>query len=339
MKRTLKVKTVKDEKINEAFHLMIDAYPHNFQPNWITNAKHLFTEMETNIFLFVVNQLSNLAIEGIIEKGQNQRFYIPFSLIDPTLKNYNYIQKASKSLMEKKIEYYDDFTKNFDFITPFPRIRSLNLNGKRFLEVSMYSDVVPGFIELGRQYTKYDLCIALSLKSVYAKRFYQMVMQYVNLKVPVRVFRLSVKDLRFLLNCPENYRFADFHKHILKPSLKELELVGRIHFEVRATKKIGKAIEELEFSFKTEEMFIREEVAVAINQVNSMPDAEKLCAARQVMDRFYTLKSWQIDAILSNDTLLNKFVELDFQIEKGQKKINKSKTAYVVASLGLEKKS
>ena len=121
--------------------------PTNYQPNVFTESKQEFTELEKKIVILVVNQLGHMSLKGDIKPGSNLIFNIPFSEL--TKKNHTVIADAAATLQSKRLIYRNDKTQQLDIITPFPRVRFEVINGKRVIELTMFSAVVPHFAELG----------------------------------------------------------------------------------------------------------------------------------------------------------------------------------------------
>jgi plasmid replication initiation protein len=303
----------------------------NYQPNFFTESRQEFTEMEKNIVTLVINQIGHMALKGEIKPDTNLRFHIPFSEL--TTKRYDQVANAAETLQLKRISYRNDKTQKFHFIVPFPSIKSEIVDGKKVIELTMFADVVPHFAQLGKRYTKYECDIMLSLNSVYAKRMFDIVSMY-QCRGQYR-FTYQVDLLMDILNCPEGYTFNDFKKNALWVAQRQLQEKAGINLDWIPTKKVGKNIVELEFSVKTTHQLAAEGVRQDQEIVNKMSINEAVISAWQLMKN-YKLKSWQKDLIASEHNLLEIFFRVNSELATGLRQDIKNPTAYLVKSLGID---
>lgn len=310
---------------------IFNRYPTNYQPNLFTESRQEFTELEKKIVVLVVNQIGHMSLKGEIVEGANVKFHIPFAELTRT--RYDQISAAAETLQQKRLTYKNDKTERFDFITPFPRVRSEVINGRKVIELTMFADVVPHFAELGQRYTKYDIDVMLSLSSVYAQRMFEVVSMYHNRGQ--KQFRYGVDQLRMLLNCPDSYTYNDFKKNALKVAQRELHDKAHLSLEWTPAKKVGKRIIELDFTIKTAQQIAAEAVLQDQQMVNKMSITEAVSTAWQLMKN-YKLKPWQKDLITSDHSLLETFYRVDSQLGNGLRINIKNPTAYLVKSLGID---
>lgn len=305
--------------------------PTNYQPNLFTESKQEFTELEKKIVVLVVNQIGHMALKGELRPKSNVVLTIPFSML--TRDHHKQIADAAESLQSKRLIYRNDAKGKFDFITPFPRVRSELVDGKRVIELTMFSDMVPHFAELGQRYTKYDIDVMLSLGSVYAQRMYEIVSMYQNRGQ--FQFCYTVDRLMMMLNCPERYSFHDFKKNALEVAQKELQQKANVVLDWQPSKKEGKRIVELDFFIKTAKQLAAEAVQQDQQQINKMSINEAVSTAWQLMKN-YKLKPWQKDLIASDAGLLETFYRVDSELANGLRTNIKNPTAYLVKSLGID---
>ncbi|RZM23241.1 MAG: RepB family plasmid replication initiator protein [Pedobacter sp.] len=304
----------------------------NYQPNFFTESRQEFTELEKNIVTLVINQIGHMALKGEIKPDTNIRFQIPYAEL--TTKRYDQIANAAETLQFKRISYRNDKTEKFHFIVPFPSIKSDIVAGKKVIELTMFADVVPHFSELGKRYTKYECDIMLSLSSVYAKRMFDIVSMY-QCRGQYR-FTYQVDQLMVMLNCPEGYTFNDFKKNALWVAQRQLLEKANIVLEWEPTKKIGKNIVELDFIIQTQLQIASEAVKQDQQVINKMSINEAVTTAWQLL-KSYKLKSWQKDRIISDHSLLETFFRVDSELANGLRTNVKNPTAYLVKSLGIDK--
>lgn len=141
----------------------------NREPNLIVYTRQNYTALEKDVVSVVVNNLdTGFNVQPDLFK--NKTITVSAKMLDLSTDNYHRLKKVSKSLTDKKIEIVDDENEEFDFIVPFPRVKYK----KGTLELTMFADVVPHFLELKNGYTEYYLKESLSLKGVKTKRLYEL---------------------------------------------------------------------------------------------------------------------------------------------------------------------
>ena len=107
---------------------------------------------------------------------------------------------------------------------------------------------MPFLVELSSQYTAYSLHVAMSLKSKWSQRMYELCQQWQG----TEGFRISVDDLRKAFILEEKYnRYALLNERVLqvaKRELKELYDLGQcdVYFEFTEERK-GRTVEMLRF--------------------------------------------------------------------------------------------
>ena len=302
----------------------------NYQPNFFTESRQEFTELEKKIVTLVINQVGHMALSNQIVRGHNLVITVPFSEL--TKNHHKQIADAAESLQSKRLIYRHDTNQQLDIITPFPRIRFDMVSDRRIIELTMFSAVVPHFAELGQRYTKYDIDVMLSLASVYSQRMFEIVSMYISRGQ--RQFSYSVARLMEMLDCSEKYNFNDFRKNALVTAQRDLNLKAGISLDW-TTHKEGKKIVGLTFSVKTQEELAINAVEKERIQISKMPINEVIATAWQLM-KAYKLKDWQKELIASERELLETFYRVDSELANGLRTNVKNPTAYIVKSLGID---
>lgn len=310
---------------------------HNYQPNLITESRQEFSDVEKKLVSLVINQLrKDVALNW---NGNNLEFLIPVS--DLTEKKHDRIKAAVETIMTKKI--IQDFgtvgKKNgkeevyFEGFVPFPRVKYYKSGKNTFVRLTMLSDVVPFFIELGKQYTRYSLEIILSLKSVYSQRFYEIIMMYVGRNQ--RSFTYTIDRLKFMFDCPDSYTFKEIKRWALTPAQKELEEKAGVIFTFEPSKKEGKKILELTFSVKSKTELALEAVASEANEFHQGTPLEKRDYLMRLLNN-YKFSRIQQDEIIADPQKWATFMQIDSEIFNGVRTVE-NPTAYIAKSLGFDK--
>ena len=310
-------------------------HPTNYQSNFFTESRQEFTHLEKKIVTLVVNQVGYLSIKEKIVPGSDLIITIPFSELTHQ-NNYIPMADAAESLQSKRLMYRHDKNQHLDIITPFPRVRFDTVDGRRVIELTMFSAVVPHFAELGQRYTRYECDIMLSLSSVYSQRMFEIVSMYYNRKQ--LQFSYTVTRLMEMLNCPEQYNFNDFRKNALVRAKNELQDKANFILDW-APRKEGKKIVELIFTIKDSQAEAKGVALEGVKQdqqvVNQMSMADLVRYAYQKMKN-YKLKDWQKDLVVQDPSLLETFYRVDSELANRLRTNIKNPTAYLVKSLCID---
>jgi plasmid replication initiation protein len=312
---------------------------HNYQPNLITESRQEFSDNEKKIVSFIINQFRKDWIGDW--KGKNLEFLIPVSEL--TENKQTRIKECADSLSKKRIlqDFGDNpiiedgveiFSRN---ITPFPITEYVKINHSSYIRVTMFSKVVPMFVELGKHYTRYSLEVILSFKSVYSQRFYEIIMMHVGRKQRNIVY--SVQKLKFMLNCPESYTYDDLKNRVLKSAQKELQEKAGIVFTFEPSQKEGKKILELTFTVKSNTELALEAMESEAKEYHKGTPLEKRDYVMRLLNNYSFTKTQQND-ILSDPKKWSVFMQIDSEIYNGLRQVD-NPTAYIAKSLGFDKKS
>ncbi|MVM42201.1 RepB family plasmid replication initiator protein [Spirosoma sp. HMF3257] len=311
---------------------LFERHTTNYQSNVFTLSRQEFTELEKRIVILLVNQLGNMAAKSRIQPDRNLLFSIPYSEL--TKNHHSQVTEAAEGLSKKRISYKDEAKGEYIFVTPFPFVKSRYENGRRYIEIKVLADVVPHFAALGKRFTKYELDIMWSLSSIYAMRVFEIVSMHYHIQK--NNFRFQVDELRYILNCPDTYRYNDFVKYVLEVTQRELKQKANIFLDWQPAAKIGKRVTELEFSIKTEKQLANDNVKADETYLASLPPNERVILGYQVMAK-YQLKSWQKDHIITDPNLLDTLFRLHSEFENQRRPEVKNKNKYLAKSLGLDK--
>lgn len=141
----------------------------NQEPNMIIYSVQKYTALEKDVVSLVVNNLdTGLNIQSDLFK--NKMITVSAKMLNLSRDNYHRLKNVARTLINKKIEIIDNKKEEFDLIVPFPRIKYK----KGTLEITMFADVLPYFLELKDGYTEYYLRESLSLHGFRTKRLYEL---------------------------------------------------------------------------------------------------------------------------------------------------------------------
>ncbi len=155
---------------------------------------------------------------------------------------YRDLEDAANSLYLRDIRTYDG--KNRERFRWVYNVKYINSEGRVILGFS--PSIAPYLSLLHERFTSYQLEQITSLRSVYAIRLFEFLMQY---KKTGRLVVL-VKDFKAWLELESQYpRFFDLQRRVIDPAAQELREKNRLDIQWKAIKK-GRSVERLEFTFR-----------------------------------------------------------------------------------------
>jgi plasmid replication initiation protein len=195
--------------------------PKLYQSNKITEARYDFSLVEKRCLYLIIREVRKRYIEtdtGDKNLFDNLVLYFKPEDLEPVIsgeKNNSKIYKALKSLNQKNIQVE---TKE-NWITMVFINYAEHKKGSH-IEIEVSRKLLPLLVNLANNYTAYSLNVALSLKSEYSQRFYEICSQWKN----AGGFKIDVEELKERFGISDKYKeFKDFRKRVLEPAKKELK--------------------------------------------------------------------------------------------------------------------
>ena len=192
-----------------------------FQDNVLTLARYEMTEAEKNILYMVVAQI--------------KREDLPTKMYQVSVKEMAELT-GSKELM---FEAYKQATQKLIsrvFVTNLPNgdilqagfiASALYRKGTGTIQIELSQMVRPFYVDLNTRFTKMQLVAAISLNSAYAKRVYELLCMYKNMKD--KTFRRDLTDIKLMLGIVNSKTGKDsyptwtkFQKNVLEIAAKEI---------------------------------------------------------------------------------------------------------------------
>lgn len=189
-----------------------------------TMAKYDFSVYEKRIMYRLV-ELAQCELKGLKMKDNlykisptitGREIQMPVSAIlkDETDKNYDIAKRAFKSLATKGVEYEDEKIWSFTNIITCPKIKK----GEGIAIFNVFDEIWKCILNFTKGYKKYELATAMSFKSVYSMRFYEL------LSGQTTPLSLSVEDILERFKLKGQYkRISNFEEKILKVAQRELD--------------------------------------------------------------------------------------------------------------------
>ena len=154
---------------------------------------------------------------------------------------YAEMEEAATKLYERDIRRIEGTTRK--------RLRWVYMaeykKGEGKVRLGFSPEIAPYLTMLHKRFTSYKLEEVASLRSIYAIRLFEMLVQFSE----TGLFVISVADFKLRLGLDEKYdRFSNLKARVIDPAVKDLVTKTSLDIVWQGIKK-GKAVDRLEFRF------------------------------------------------------------------------------------------
>jgi plasmid replication initiation protein len=224
------------------------------QDNRLTSARYELSLIEKRVFYLIIKEIRDKHVTGSIQRDLFDDMNLKINVSELTKQvnardNNHETKKALKSLRKRSFEWsngLDENDKDYEwFEVGFINYSEIK-NG--IAEIQISKKLMPFLVELSGHFTPYSLNVAMSLKSKWSQRMYELCQKWHG----TDGFRISIDDLRKSFMLENKYsRYAllnEFVLQIAKRELKELYDIGQcdVYFEFNEERK-GRSVEMLRF--------------------------------------------------------------------------------------------
>lgn len=196
------------------------------QDNKLTMSRQNFTTIEKRCLYFIIKEVRRLYVDRNLEEHESTQKTL-FSDMYLTLKP-NQLQMLGDEVKDvynalRKLRNREIEIDNEDIWVITSWILQAKHNKKNNMyEVLVSKDILPYLVELATQFTEYNLTVAITLKSTYSQRFYEICCMYRN----KGKFFLDIDKLRYILKIEDKKSYqnvAQIKRDILEVAQKELK--------------------------------------------------------------------------------------------------------------------
>ncbi len=213
------------------------------QHNALTNARYEYTELQLDLFFFIISKLRKDEKDTIYQLDIRE-------LSSLTGKRYNgaYLHKATADMGSRMLEVED--AKEYRQIWMFQQIRYIK--GEGIIEFDLTKYVLPYLFQLKNNFTSYELAAALRLTSKYAKRIYQICSQWKDLGETKKYDLQDFKKMLGLLDEKGNEkmeRISQLREKVLDVAVKQINEHTELNVSYTLEKR-GKTFKNITFIVK-----------------------------------------------------------------------------------------
>jgi plasmid replication initiation protein len=202
------------------------------QHNALTNARYEYSELQLDLFFFLVSKLRKEQKNTVYELNIRE-------LSELTGKKYNasYLHKATADMGSRVFEVFTE--KTYEQLWMFQRVKYLL--GQGIIEIKLTEDILPYLFDLKENFTSYELASALRLTSKYAKRIYQLCSQWKDKGETKKYDLEEFKKMLGLLDEKGNGKIkqiGQLREKVLDVAVKQINEHTELHISYLLEKKI-----------------------------------------------------------------------------------------------------
>ena len=299
------------------------------QHNALTNARYEYTELQLDLFFFLVSKL---------RKGQNTILYELNikELSSLTGKKYNaaYLHKATADMGSRVFEVLTEHS--YEQIWMFQRVKYLL--GQGIIEIKLTEDIIPYLFDLKDNFTSYQLASALRLTSKYAKRVYQICSQWKDLgetkKYDLQEFRktLGLIDAK---GKEKMKQIKELREKVLDIAVKQINE----HTELNISYKLEKRVRTYtSIAFKVKSQPLATTIPFdLISASQPMPGVQQahLENAARILDELRITNAKHRQTILSTPEHIAEVNRYNHDLKTGKVKASRNPGGLLLVRLGL----
>lgn len=192
-----------------------------WQDNALTVARYEMTETEKNILYMVVANIKK-------EDSPTKKYQVSVKEMAEVTGSKGLMLEAYKQATRKLLTRVFETTLQDGDLLQATFISSARYKkGTGVIEIGLSDEVRPFYVHLHSKYTKVQLAAAISLNSTYAKRIYELLCMFKNMKD--KTFRRNLVELKTMLTIVDAKTGKDsypdwtkFQKNVLEVAVKEI---------------------------------------------------------------------------------------------------------------------
>ena len=297
-----------------------------WQDNALTVARYEMTETEKNILYMVVANIKK-------DDSPTKKYQVSVKEMAEVTGSKGLMLEAYKQATRKLLTRVFETTLPDGDLLQATFISSARYKkGTGIIEIGLSDEVRPFYVHLHSKYTKVQLAAAISLNSTYAKRIYELLCMFKNMKD--KTFRRNLVDLKTMLSIIDAKTGKDtypdwtkFQKNVLEVASKEINGHTDLTFKYKPIYgdrpgRGRKPVVEVEF-----EVFYQ-----------AKPDPAPLSSLHERLVKQFRLRPDQADTVLSTHSaeVINRQL-YDIQAKAVDGKV-KNLGSYTAKVFGLETK-
>ncbi|MFD2938373.1 replication initiation protein [Spirosoma flavum] len=302
------------------------------QHNAITNARYEYSEMQLDIFLYLLAKLRKDKTDGVYEVS-----VVEMGKLTGKKYNYQQLRLATEGMGSRMFEVSTQ--RSYTQLWMFQRIEYVH--GTGVIEVEFSNPIKPYLFDLKDNFTSFQLYAALRLGSKFAKRIYTVCSQWKD-KGRTQTFSLDeFKKMLSLLDDKGNEQFerlSDFKRYVLDASVKQINKHTDLEIGYTLEKK-GRSFENITFTVKAQPLAV---VLPLKDESRKEGAAPMGISDTQYQNVRLLLEKWNIkrvdvvNQIMNSGDLIQEVNKFAYELQTGKIKVEKNVAGYLLTRLGLK---
>jgi plasmid replication initiation protein len=302
------------------------------QHNAITNARYEYSEMQLDIFLYLLAILRKDKTDGVYEVS-----VIEMSKLTGKKYNYQQLRLATEGMGSRMFEV--STPKSYTQLWMFQRIEYVH--GTGIIEVEFSNPIKPYLFDLKDNFTSFQLYAALRLSSKFAKRIYTLCSQWKD-KGQTQTFSLDeFKKMLSLLDDKGNEQYrqiGQLKQFVLDESVKQIN--QHTDLEIGYTlQKRGRSFNSVTFTVKAQPLAIVLPMKDGSTKAGAVPmgvsDAQYQ-NARLLLEKWNIKRADVVNQIMNSADLVQEVNKFAYELQTGKVKVEKNVAGYLLTRLGLK---
>jgi plasmid replication initiation protein len=308
------------------------------QHNAITNARYEYSELQLDIFLYLLSSLRKDKPDGVYEIS------VP-EMAKLTSKKYNYqqLRLATEGMGSRMFEIPNETDKKgrqvwrqmwmFDTVD--------YIHGTGIIEVKFTQTIQPYMFDLKANFTSFQLYSALRLSSKHAKRIYALCSQWKDKGETPKQDIDEFKRMIGLLNDKGDQEYTEvtmFKKRVLDASVKQINQHTDLQIGYTLEKK-GRSFKNITFIIKAQPLAVALPVKDGLAKAGAAPvgvsDAQYQ-NARLLLEKWNIKRADVVNQIMNSADLVQEVNKFAYELQTGKVKVEKNVAGYLLTRLGLK---
>lgn len=308
------------------------------QHNAITNARYEYSEMQLDIFLYLLSSLRKDQPDGVYEVSVGEMSKL-------TGKKYNYqqLRLATEGMGSRMFEIPNETDRKgrqvWRQMWMFDRVDYIH--GTGIIEIEFTRTIQPYLFDLKANFTSFQLYSALRLSSKHAKRIYTLCSQWKDKGQTPEYVIEEFKRTIGLINDKGEMEYAEitmFKKFVLDIAVKQIN--EHTDLEIGYTlRKRGRSFQNITFTVKAQPLAVVLPVKDRPAKMGAVPvgvsDAQYQ-NARLLLEKWNIKRADVVNQIMNSAELVQEVNKFAYELQTGKVKVEKNVAGYLLTRLGLK---
>jgi len=302
------------------------------QHNAITTARYEYSELQLDIFLYLLSMLKKDQKNGVYEIVIKD-----LSAMTGKEYKYGYLRKATGEMGSRMFEV--STSKSYQQLWMFQRVEYMIGQGR--IEIEFANPIKPYLFDLKDNFTSFQLYAALRLSSKYAKRIYAICSQWKD-KGETQTFTLDeLKKMLALLDDKGNEKFerlSDFKRFVLDESVKQINLHTDLKIGYTLHKR-GRSFHSVTFVVKAQPLTVVLPVGTEPIKAGTAPigvSDSQYQNARLLLEKWNIKRADVVNQIMNSADLVQEVNKFAYELQTGKVKVETNVAGYLLTRLGLK---